>query len=125
MKLDSSHRRIPEASRRKILVTLQGEDVAPRFDTCREVLIAVEGQGSTRHDLETVVLPGESAEDLCSLILREQIDTVICGGIEEEYFQFLVWKRVNVVDFVVGPWSRALDSAADGTLKSGDVLIPR
>lgn len=110
---------------RKVLITLQGGDVAPRFDLSTEILTAAVGEGGAVGEEKMVVLPRASAEDLCQMILREEIGTVVCGGIEEEYYQFLVWKSVEVIDSVVGPWSRALDLLAKRELAAGAVLIER
>ena len=110
---------------RSILITLHGREVAQRFDLCTEVLMAVFSAGESIEEKRTVVLPRSSSEELCRMILEEGITTVICGGIEEEYFQFLLWKKIEVIDSVVGPWSRALELAARGRLEPGAVLVER
>jgi predicted Fe-Mo cluster-binding NifX family protein len=110
---------------RKVLVPLYGEDVAPRFDLATEALIAdLDAPGGPQED-RTVVLPQASAEDLCHLVLTEGIGTVVCGGIEEEYYQYLRWKKVTVLDSVIGPAHEALERLKDGELESGDILIER
>jgi predicted Fe-Mo cluster-binding NifX family protein len=106
----------------KLLITIWREQVAPRFDLTSEVLVAtVDATGEVVH-CKTVVLPSVSAEDLCHLILTEGITTVICGGIEEEYFQYLTWKKVRVIDSVIGPYDRALEFARGGKLEPGAIL---
>ena len=109
----------------KILITLLENEVAPRFDLATEVLIVTIGGDDSIEDSRTMVLAHASAEDLCQLILAEDIDAVICGGIEEEFFDYLIWKKVQVLDSVMGPWDRALDSFQSGTLKSGAILFER
>jgi predicted Fe-Mo cluster-binding NifX family protein len=104
------------------LITIWRDQVAPRFDLTCEVLVAtVDSTGEVLHS-KTVVLPTVSAEDLCHMILTEGITTVICGGIEEEYFQYLTWKKVKVIDSVIAPYERALESARDGRLEPGAIL---
>jgi hypothetical protein len=56
------------------------------------------------------------------MILTEGITMVICGGIEEEYFQYLTWKKVRVIDSVIGPYDRALEFARGGKLEPGAIL---
>jgi hypothetical protein len=73
----------------------------------------------------TVVLPHASAEELCHLILMEGITHVICGGIEEQFYQYLTWKKIKVMDSVMGPWSKALTLFRKGELVSGAVLFDR
>ena len=105
-----------------ILITIWRDQVAPRFDLTSEVLIAsLDSRGGPAHT-KTVVLPTVSAEDLCHVILTEGITTVICGAIEEEYFQYLTWKKVKVIDSVIAPYDRALEFARAGRLEPGAIL---
>ena len=95
----------------KLLITIWRDQVAPRFDLTSEVLVAtVDSTGELLHS-KTVILPAVSAEGLCHLILTEGITTVICGGIEEEYFQYLTWKKVRVIDSVIATYDLALEFA--------------
>ncbi len=106
-----------------ILITIWRDQVAPRFDLTSEVLIAsLDPRGGLAHT-KTVVLPTVSAEDLCHLILTEAITTLICGGIEEEYYQYLTWKKVRVIDFVIAPYAQALEFALSGRLEPGANLM--
>jgi len=107
----------------KVLVTLYGNDVAPRFDLATEVLIAsVDDEGVVREE-KTMVLPQASAEKLCHMVLTEEVKAVICGGIEQEYYDYLTWKRVEVIESVVGLYNSVLEKFARGELKSGDILF--
>jgi len=104
------------------LITIWRDQVAPRFDLTSEVLVAsVDSTGKVLHS-KTVVLPNVSAEDLCHMVLTEGITMVICGGIEEEYFQYLTWKKVKVIDSVIAPYDRALELARGGRLEPGAIL---
>ena len=106
-----------------ILITIWRDQVAPRFDLTSEVLIAsLDPEGGLAHT-KTVVLPAVSAEDLCHLILTEAITTLICGGIEEEYYQYLTWKKVKVIDSVIAPYEQALEFALSGRLETGSNLM--
>ena len=107
---------------KKILIPLHENDVAPRFDLATEVLIASDiGKGGVG-DKRMVVLPRASADQLCHLIITEGIQTVICSGIEDDYYQYLTWKRIEVIDSVVGSSTAALNRYIKGKLKSGDIL---
>ena len=107
----------------KILVTLTADDVAPRFDLCTEVLIADFPEGRPAPEPRNVLLPGPSGDELCSLILKENVDVVVCGGIEESFFQYLLWKKVKVIDRVIGPLSKVLQLALEGRLQPGVVIV--
>jgi len=106
----------------KVLICLYGNEVSPRFDLTREVMIAViEKDGTIRGEKE-VVLSQASVEMLCHMILAEGIQVVICGGIEEEYYQYLKWKNVKVLDSVIGECKTVLQRFAHGRLKAGDII---
>ncbi|WP_300667532.1 hypothetical protein [Desulfoluna sp.] len=109
---------------KKILIPIAGDEVAPRFDLAAEVHI-VTGLKSGETEDKTVVLPQASAEKLCHLILTENISCVICGAIEEEYFEFLSWKKITVIDAVAGSWEKALILHLKGDLSSGEILCDR
>jgi hypothetical protein len=106
-------------------VTLLENDVAPRFDLATEVFISEIGQDRPTTKGKTLVLGHPSAEELCQLILDEHVEVVICGGIEGEFYDYLTWKEVAVMDSVSGPWERALDACRRGTLRPGDILHTR
>jgi predicted Fe-Mo cluster-binding NifX family protein len=106
----------------KILIPLYENDVAPRFDLTTEVLIVTNIGKSGSGDERTVVLARASADQLCHLIITEGVQTVICGGIEDDYYQYLTWKRIEVIDSVIGSSKSALKRFVEGALKPGDIL---
>ena len=106
----------------KILITLYIDQVAPRFDLTTEVSIVSIADDGRPTDKKTVVLPRASAEQLCHLVLLEKIDTVVCGGIEDEYYQYLKWKNVKVLDSVIGSYMDVIKRLESGTLQSGDII---
>jgi predicted Fe-Mo cluster-binding NifX family protein len=122
---DSPKRQLSQASlaSTKILIPLLGDDVAPRFDLAPEALIAVIRADGTVIEDRTIILTHASAEALCNLILTEKVDMVVCCGIEEEYYEYLCWKKVKVIDSVIGPYTRVLERARSGDITEGDVLI--
>lgn len=106
----------------KLLITKDGENVAPRFDLANEVqILTLSEEGEVLEERE-FVLPRASAEELCRLILREDARVVICGGIEGEYYDYLIWKKVEVYDAVIGPYAEALAALGRGELVSGAIL---
>ncbi len=105
----------------KILIVLHEDDVAPRFDLALGLFIAeVDAHGATIQE-RTLVLPQSSAEALCRLILTEKITVLICGGIEQEYYDYLIWKHVHVLDSVIGEYQWALHRWRKGLLQTGDI----
>lgn len=108
---------------RKVLITLFENDVAPRFDLATEVMITSLGEDGSITQSKTIVLAHPSAEDLCQLILTEEVDAVICGGIEEEFYDYLTWKKISVIDSVMGPYEDALDRFLEKDLQAGSILF--
>ncbi|OGR02232.1 MAG: hypothetical protein A2511_05950 [Deltaproteobacteria bacterium RIFOXYD12_FULL_50_9] len=106
----------------KILLTLRDNDIAPRFDLTSEVLIVDSDHGNVVGNPRNILLPGPSGDELCSLIIKEEISLVVCGGIEEAHFQYLGWKKITVVDRVIGLAADALRLVLAGRLKTGAVL---
>jgi predicted Fe-Mo cluster-binding NifX family protein len=105
---------------KRILIPLYGDEVAPRFDLATEVVIT--GAGPDGEEERIVLLPHASADQLCHLILTEKVDTVLCNGIEEEYYQYLTWKKVRVIDTVIGTWQGVLERLKRHQLKPGDII---
>ena len=104
----------------KVLIPLYGNDVAPRFDLATDILISQLVDGKEREKI--IVLPQASSEELCHLIITENINTVICGGIEEEYYQYLVWKKINIVDSVIGSWKSVINAFRTKLLSNGAII---
>jgi len=109
----------------KIAIPLYHEAVAPRFDLAPEVLLMILSKGNIIEEKKDVVLPRSSADDLCHLLLAENTNTLICGAIEEEYYQFLKWKKIDIYDSITGNWSKVFHCWSEKTLKPGDILSQR
>ncbi|MFA6223065.1 MAG: NifB/NifX family molybdenum-iron cluster-binding protein [Desulfomonilaceae bacterium] len=106
-----------------VLIPLKGDEIAPRFDLAPEVTIFnIQDDGSIGEQ-RLMVMAHASPESLCELILREKVDVVICCGIEEEFYQYLSWKKVRVIDSVVGSCERIIDCFRMGDLVSGAILM--
>ena len=106
----------------KILITVQSNDVAPRFDQAGEVIIAeINGQilvGKPRN----IILRQRNAEELTNMIVQEAIDCVICGGIEDSFHMFFTWKKITVIDGIIGLYAEALQLCLEGRLHPGMIL---
>ncbi len=108
---------------RKLLVPIQGDFVAPRFDLATEILIARFEHGDMVGEPRNIIMERPSDEGLCQMIVEENVTDVVCGGIEELHYNFLIWKKLNVIDGVIGDWKSALKSAVTGKLQQGDIII--
>jgi hypothetical protein len=113
--------RVTHTGRLDVLVPLHGEMVAPRFDLATEVLVARAHKGRLAGEPRILLLPGPSADELCSLVLEEGITAVVCGGIEDAHYQYLTWKKVRVVDRVIGSWEAVLRLLLADELRPGTI----
>lgn len=107
----------------KLLIPIQGDFIAPRFDLAPEILIVRFKNGATTSKPKIIILERSSDEALCQMAVEENITDVVCGGIEDIHYRFLVWKKVTVLDAVIGGWQKAMEEIVSGTLRQGDILI--
>lgn len=101
-----------------------GDDVAPRFDLAPEAVVAGLDEDGGIVEERTIILPNASSELLCRVVLDERINIVVCGGIDEEYYQYLNWKKVAVIDSVIGHYGEVLRRLAQDKLQPGDIIRP-
>jgi len=94
----------------KILMPIFEHDIAPRFDLATEVIIVELDEHKKIRNQKTIVMPHASAEELCALILKEDINVVLCNGIEDEYYQYLRWKKIKVYDSIMDSYNNALNA---------------
>jgi hypothetical protein len=104
------------------MMTTRGDFISPRFDMSSEVIIATCYDQQLLEDPHSLILSNVSAELICDLVLKEKISVVVCGGLEEEHYQFLIWKKIMVFDSVIGPHAEVLKLVMGNALKSGTIL---
>ncbi len=107
----------------KMMVLIQGDFVAPRFDLATEVLMVQFDKGNVIGEPKMIIMERSSDEALCQMAVEENITDIICGGIEEVHYNFLVWKKVAVLDAVIGNWRKAVEKGVAGTLSQGEILL--
>jgi predicted Fe-Mo cluster-binding NifX family protein len=108
-----------------ILITLYRDEVSPRFDLATEVLLVSVDADNREVRRQELVLAHASADDLCDLILDREVSVLITGGMEEEHYHYLRWKRLDVIDAVAGLAEDALALYLQGALESGAILFSR
>jgi predicted Fe-Mo cluster-binding NifX family protein len=105
-----------------ILIPLMDNELSPRFDLAPEVLIiSITRETSAMGTLSERIINLEtpSAEAMYRLVMAENIQTIICAGMENEVFEFLKRKGIRVVDNVCGPVDPILEAYLAGQLSSG------
>ncbi len=106
----------------RVLIPVAGDDISCRFDLTSEVIIAECDNGRINGRPRAILLARPSAEELSGLVLKENIDVVICGAIEESHYRYLSWKNVKVVDSVIGSYRAALTRFTENALFAGNIL---
>ncbi len=108
---------------RKLLIPVQGDYVAPRFDLATEILIVRFDNNAIIGRPRTIIMERPSEEELCQMVVKENITDLVCGGIEELHYNFLAWKKVKILDAVIGDWRTVIDRTISGTLSQGEILV--
>lgn len=108
----------------KVMIAISGTNVAPRFDLTVEAIIVQVENAELTHEPRELVLSEPSGDELCALAVNESVDLVICGGIDEVHYEYLAWKKIRVIDGVIGAYVEALsllreDSLVDNTILPG------
>lgn len=101
---------------------MRNNDIAPRFDLATEVLIARIVGGKISGEPRIILLPGPSSDELCSLAIKGEVSLIICGGIEDTHFKYLLWKKIKVIDRIIGPAKEALALAMAKNLQPGTII---
>lgn len=110
---------------RRVLITVAKDEIAPRFDLTTEALLLNISESGEIVLRKSFLLAHASGDELCDLALSRDIGTIVCGGIEDEYYHYLRWKRIDVIDSVMGPLESVVARLATGNLKAGDILYDR
>lgn len=106
----------------KVMVAIANSDVAPRFDLAVEAVIAEIAEGAVEAEPRIIVLSEASADELCALAVREGVEAMICGGIDDVHYEYLRWKNIRVIDNVIGTYELALQVFARDELSSDAIL---
>ena len=101
----------------RVLIPIQERFVAPRFDMTPEVWLGhFEQQGKVPPG-RILVLSHPSEDQVCQMALDERVSVIICGGIDEQYYEYLTWKKIQVFDSVIGNYMDAAQAFAEGRLQ--------
>ena len=106
----------------RVLIAVHGDSVATRFDLCTEVMIAEAEGGTLTGEPRTMLLSGPSAYEICGIAIKENVSVLVAGGMEEEHYEYLRWKKIKVVDRVIGRADDAVGLLIDGRLAEGSII---
>ena len=102
----------------KVAIPRMGESVAPCFEYCATMAIfTVGGKGV----MEQIDFPLRSREpfDRVRLLRDQQVDTIICGGVQDHYEDALCASGIKVISWVSGSVDDLLGLFLRGQLVPG------
>lgn len=102
----------------KVAIPRMGESVAPCFEYSATVAIFTIGDGDVTDQID---FPLRSREpfDRVRLLRDQQVDTIICGGVQDVYEESLLGSGIQVISWVSGSVDDLLKLFLRGQLVPG------
>jgi len=103
----------------KVAIPRMGESVAPCFEYCATMAIFTIADGAVADQID---FPLRSREpfDRVRLLRDQQVDTIICGGVQDIYEDVLRTSGFDVISWVSGSVDDLLDLFLRGNLVPGE-----
>lgn len=92
--------------------------IAPRYDKA-ESLLLVDEQEQGRLGREVLAIGRMKPEDVCAMLMQQQVSTLICGGVTDECRARLGRFGVKILDNVIGSADGAIAAYLQGRLTAG------
>ena len=102
----------------KVAIPTFGPRVSPRFDCASLLLLITLQEGKVTEREELSLAPWDSWQRLGNL-KELQIQTLICGGIDQQSVQMLERMGIQVIPWVAGEVEEALEIFLKGRLDPG------
>lgn len=99
-------------------IPLLGDRVAPRCTFATSLMIVVLRRNRARTE-DIATLADQSVLDLAKVLTDCKIDIVVCGGITRQEREFLLTRRIQVIDNVVGTKDELLAALSAGAVHPG------
>ncbi|NLA92575.1 MAG: hypothetical protein GX842_03925 [Spirochaetales bacterium] len=91
----------------KIAITVWNGRIAPLFDVAKQLLIVEQNPVRV---VATLEFEGETLKEKIGLLTKNQVTTLICGGISREYEEELLNANIEVVSYVAGDVADILEA---------------
>ncbi len=102
----------------KIAVPRFGETVAPCFGFSATVTIFVIGDGEVRSQRD-FVLQSRRELDRLRLLRDQEVDTLICGGLQDRFEDIIRASGIRVISWVNGDVDDLIETFLRGELRDG------
>ncbi len=108
----------------KIAIPVFQTKISPRFDSAQSVLL-LRVQDDKIVTREELPMTGWSLSAKRKEMFEQDVDTLICGGIDYESMQYLVSGGINVYSWITGEIEDAVTRFIEKGLESGIILGAR
>ena len=102
----------------RIAIPRFGESVAPCFEVSATVAIFLVTNGRVTQQMD-FVLQSRRELDRVRLLRDQEVDTLICGGVQDRFEDIIRANGIRVVSWVSGNVEDLLDSFLRGELRGG------
>jgi predicted Fe-Mo cluster-binding NifX family protein len=111
----------------KIAIPRMGESVAPCFEYCATMAIFTIAEGAVADQVD-FPLRSRDPFDRVRLLRDQEVDTIICGGVQDLYEDVLRTSGFQVISWVSGSVDDLLELFLRGQLVPGqqhrDLIVP-
>lgn len=107
----------------KIAIPLHENRVSPRFD-CAYRFMIVTAENNAVTNLETISFHSINPMQRINELVSADIDTLICGAINEFTFRMITEKGIDIIPWIIGPVDEVLDLFMKGELRAGESFFP-
>ncbi len=97
--------------------------ISPVFDVAREVRIVKQYQGSVGEEV-VFSIATESPVERISLLVRNDVDELICGAISRPLYHAITHCGIRVIPFISGEYKKVLDAWLTGRLHNPVFVMP-
>jgi predicted Fe-Mo cluster-binding NifX family protein len=94
--------------------------VAPRYDRCPEIVLATINDAGVVETKKVISTGALKPHEVATLLSRNQVTTLICGGVKEQGQKDLKRYNIRLVDNVIGNVEEVLSLYVEGKLRSGN-----
>ena len=108
--------------KRKIAICSYLNRVCPRLELGPEILI-YDFKISRQKPFETIDISGISADKILNILLRRDVEVIICGGCREKFQEVLRGNHIEVIWGVAGELPDVLESYGSHKLTCGIGLV--
>lgn len=103
-----------------IAIPVLGKRISPRLDYTERMQLFTIESGSIKN-CETIKLISHSILERINMLIRLQLDVIICDGVSENSYEKLKSNNIKIFPWVHGEVDTVIDKYLNGKLKQSDI----